>query len=59
MTTPHVLLVEGDQGETIALRFASASAARDWEDAHPAVQAVGCVPLVTQAQAILNHGATV
>lgn len=49
--TPHILLVTTGQGSTVGVRFPSAEAAREWEDAHPDVEGVGCVPLVTKSQA--------
>lgn len=58
-TRPAVLLVESAQGDTIGIRFPSRNTARDWEDRHPLVSVVGCVDLVTQRDAILDHGVAV
>lgn len=48
----HVLLIETAQGATVAVRFPSIDAAREWEDAHPDVEGVGCAVLVTRKEAL-------
>lgn len=53
MSTPHVLLIETREGATVAVRFASIDLARDFED-QMGLNAIGCVPLLTQTAAILQ-----
>lgn len=52
--TPHLLLITTAQGATVAVRFPSADAARDWEDEHEMDlgTVVGLIPLVTKAEAL-------
>lgn len=52
-STPHLLLIQTGDG-TIAVRFPSAQAARDWEDAHEGElgEVIGCVPLASKSEAL-------
>lgn len=52
--TPYLLLVQTDRGHTIAVKFPSADAARDWEDEHEMElgTVIGCVPLVSKREAL-------
>lgn len=50
--TPHILLVNSPEGNVEAIRFPSADTARDWEDAHPNIEAVGCVRIATKWEAL-------
>jgi hypothetical protein len=51
--TPHLLLIENREGSTVAVRFPSAAAAQEWEDAHAdKVEAISLVPIVTKAEAL-------
>lgn len=54
MTATHLLLIQTDQDEIVAVRFPSAEAARDWEDEHEVEigTVVGCVRVVTKAEAL-------
>lgn len=52
--TPHMLLITNAQGSIDAVRFPSADAARDWEDAnsHRLGEVVGCVPVSTKREVL-------
>lgn len=52
--TAHLLLIQTDEGGTIAVRFPSQEAAREWEDEHENElgEVIGCVPVVTKAEAL-------
>lgn len=49
--TAHILLIQTREGGTAAVRFPSAEAAREWDDAHPDVESVGNVPMYTRSEA--------
>lgn len=52
-SAPAVLLVETSSGETVAVRFPSVDAAREWEDAHEgALTVVGAPRLVSRKEAL-------
>lgn len=53
MTTGTLLLIQTDDGDTIALRFPSVAAARDWEDAHEMeITVIGTARLVNKTEAL-------
>lgn len=49
---PHVLLVQLSSGATAGIYFMSLNDARQWEDEHPEVETIGCVPLVSRAAVV-------
>ena len=52
--TGTLLLIQTDDGDTIALRFPSVAAARDWEDAHEMEigTVIGTARIVTKTEAL-------
>jgi hypothetical protein len=53
-TTGTVLLIQTDAGDTIAVRFPSIAAARDWEDEHEMElgTVIGTARVVTKTEAL-------
>lgn len=49
---PHILLIDGTEGNTEGIRFPSSEAARTWEDAHPQIVARGCIRLISKTEAL-------